>query len=375
MKRLVLVGAGHAHVQVLKDWAARPVAGVELVLVTPEPLAPYSGMVPGWLAGLYDFDEICIDVPPLAREAGAVLRLDRLVALDAERRRLTLAGGDTIEWDLLSLDVGSTLHPPTAPAASTVLGMRPLGTLQARWDDLLHSMQDRDDRRTIELVVAGGGAAGFESALATVARLRELRPGRAVRTRLYTAGASLLPNLAARARRLARDALHKAAIELVAGTALDDGAGGRRERGSDLAPVPGCDVLLWATGGRAHAWQASSGLAVDGGGFIAIDECLRSTSHSHVFASGDCAGWRTPLPKAGVHAVRMGPVLARNLKAALGAGSWRSHTPRRRHLALLSTADGRAIAAWGPFAFEGRLAWRWKDFIDRRFLRRFSAAA
>ncbi len=375
MKRLVLVGAGHAHVQVLKDWAARPVRGVELVLVTPEPLAPYSGMVPGWLAGLYAFDDICIDVPPLAREAGAKLRLDRLVGLDADRRRITLAGGDTIEWDVLSLDVGSTLHPPPAPAAAAVLGMRPLGTLQPRWDALLRSMRERDDHRPVELVVAGGGAAGFESALATVARLRELRPDRAVRTRLYDAAGSLLPNVAPRARRLAVEALAEAGVELVVGTALDDGRGAQRDGATAAEPVPICDVLLWATGGRAHAWQASSGLAVDGDGFIAIDERLRSTSHPRVFASGDCAAWRTPLPKAGVHAVRMGPVLVRNLKAALGAGPWRSHAPRRRHLALLSTADGRAIASWGPFAFEGRLAWRWKDFIDRRFLRRFSAAA
>lgn len=110
-----------------------------------------------------------------------------------------------------------------------------------------------------------------------------------------------------------------------------------------------------------------------------IDEQLRSVSHPQVFATGDCASWAgQALPKAGVHAVRMGPVLASNLRAALrapaAAGDLRVHRPQPRFLALLATGDGRAIASRGPFGAEGAWAWRWKHRIDRRFLKQFITA-
>ena len=142
----------------------------------------------------------------------------------------------------------------------------------------------------------------------------------------------------------------------------------------------GSDVVLWATGAEAHDWQRDpsrrGALAVDGEGFVRIDSQLRSVSHPQVFASGDCASWSDhALPKAGVHAVRMGSVLARNLRAALvgpaDAGPLEAYRPQRQFLALLATGDGRAIASRGVFGAEGAWAWRWKDRIDRRFLERF----
>ncbi|MDQ2928881.1 MAG: FAD-dependent oxidoreductase, partial [Pseudomonadota bacterium] len=134
------------------------------------------------------------------------------------------------------------------------------------------------------------------------------------------------------------------------------------------------DVVLWATGAEAHSWQRGCGLAVSDRGFIRIDERLRSCSHPQVHAVGDCAEWARPLPKAGVFAVRMGPVLSRNLRAALGAGTPVPYAPQRRYLALLATADGRAIASWGRWSLQGRWLWRWKDRIDRAFVGRFVIA-
>lgn len=109
MKRVILVGAGHAHAQVLRRWADHPLPGVELVMVSPVALAPYSGMVPGWLAGNYAFEEICIDVPALCAASGASFLRDELAALDAPRRRILLKSGVELDYDLLSLNVGSTL--------------------------------------------------------------------------------------------------------------------------------------------------------------------------------------------------------------------------------------------------------------------------
>jgi NADH dehydrogenase FAD-containing subunit len=143
--------------------------------------------------------------------------------------------------------------------------------------------------------------------------------------------------------------------------------------------APASDLVLWATGAEAHAWQRDperrGGLAVSKRGFIRIDPMLRSVSHPRVYAVGDCAEWASPLPKAGVYAVRMGPVLEHNLRAALGQGSARPYVPQHRFLALLATGDGHAIASRGRFGASGRWVWHWKDHIDRSFLRRFQRRA
>jgi len=370
MRRLVLVGAGHAHAQVLLAWRAAPVPGVELVLVSPTALAPYSGMVPGWLAGTYRFEDICIDVPALAAAAGARWLPGELAAVAPCQRRLVLDTGETLDYDLLSLNIGSTLVPPAAEG-SMLLPLRPLGLLQARWAPLLAGWAQGSGARPHTVTAVGGGAAGVEALLAVLARLRALQPAGPVLGRLVTRSATVLPGFAPAAVRAALRALARAGVAVHTGSDGTQDPGG----GGGGAGDGGHDLLLWATGAQAHAWQRDpdrrGGLAVGDSGFLRIDRQLRSVSHPEVFAAGDCAEWAVPLPKAGVYAVRMGPVLARNLCAALGQRRAADYTPQRRFLALLATADGRAIAARGGIGAEGRWVWRWKDHIDRGFLRRF----
>ncbi len=357
-RRVVLVGGGHAHAQVLADWTRRPVEGVELWLVSPESRSPYSGMVPGWLAGLYRYDEICIDIAALCARAMAVFIEDEATGIDPVRRSLTLRGGTSIDYDLLSLDVGSTLRPPVS-IEGIVLPLRPLSKLRERWSALVDELSNDAADAPLTLVGVGGGAAGFESLLALQARIAKARPQRPIEASLISRSATLLPGLA-------RGAVRRAARTLAGrGIAL------RTDFAFDAAATRSGDVLLWATGARPHEWPATCGLAIDTDGYIAVDRHLRSLSHPDVFASGDCAAWHRPLPKAGVYAVRMGPVLVRNLRAALGHGRMRSFRPQRRHLVLLSTADRRAIASWGPLSASGAWVWRWKDHVDRRFVARF----
>jgi pyridine nucleotide-disulfide oxidoreductase family protein len=365
VKRLVLAGAGHAHALVLRSLARQPMRGAEVVVVSPEPLAPYSGMVPGWLAGRYRFDEITIDFPALAAAAGAQWRQGALHALDPVRHRLHLDDGSMLDYDILSLNVGSTLEPPVADHAQ-VLALRPLSRLHRRYDALLERWAGDSGERPFVVTAVGGGAAGVEALLAVIERLRGLRADRPVQGRLVTRGTELLPGLAPAARRAAGRALARAGATVHLGS----GWCSRVDQGSDL--------VLWATGAEAHGWQRDparrGALAVDAQGFVRIDPQLRSVSHPAVFATGDCASWPGhPLPKAGVHAVRMGPVLARNLRAALGESSsgFTTHRPQRHVLALLASGHGRAIASRGPFGAEGAWAWRWKDRIDRRFLASF----
>jgi pyridine nucleotide-disulfide oxidoreductase family protein len=360
VKRLLLIGAGHAHAQVLKDWAATPLPGVEVTVVSPAPLAPYSGMVPGWLAGTYRYEQCCIDFAVLARAAGARFVAGEVVALDAIRRTVALADGGVLGYELLSLNIGSTLRPP-AIDGPLLLPLRPLARLRAAYETLLERLDD--DARPLSLTTVGGGAAGVEATLAVLARLRARRPGRALAARLVTRGDTLLPGMARSAARRAQAALERAGVRVQCGVAFDATA------------AAGDDLLLWATGAVAHPWPATSALACSDDGFVRVDPFLRSPSHPEVHAVGDCAAWAEPLPKAGVYAVRMGPLLSHNLRAALGHTTARAYVPQHRYLALLATADARAIAAWGPWSAEGAWAWRWKDRIDRGFIARFAPPA
>lgn len=367
MKRLVLAGAGHAHAQVLLEWARAPLPGVELLLVSPLAQAPYSGMVPGWLAGAYQFEETVIDFQALCVASGARWIPAEVAGLDPDARRLHLSTGESMDYDLLSLNVGSTLRPPPGEGAR-MLALRPLSLLPHAYGELLAAWAADRSNRCWTVTAVGGGAAGVESLLAVLTRLRRLRPGRAVLGSLVAEAADLLPGLSMPARRAASRALHRAGVTVQLGSRWCAAVG----RSSDL--------VLWATGAEAHDWQRDparrGALGVQAQGFVAIDPHLRSLSHPQVFAAGDCAHWACAaqtLPKSGVVAVRMGPVLARNLRRALQGQPLQTYRPQQHQLVLLATGDGRAIASRGGCGAAGRWAWHWKDAIDRSFIQRYAS--
>lgn len=365
-QRLVLVGAGHAHAQVLKAWAQTPRPEVDLVVVSPHALAPYSGMVPGWLSGVYRFNEIVIDFPRLCEQAGARWVSADLEGVDPQRQTLTLNNGECLRYDWLSLNVGSTGVPPSGMFRAQILPMRPLADLRDRYEALLSHWRSDTGDQPLRVVAVGGGAAGFESLLAVLRRLRYDRPDRVVQGSLMTRSLHVLPGYPAAARRAALRALREADVNVQLGAAWCDTVG------------QSSDLVLWATGAQPHAWQSDparrGGLAVSVEGYVKIDTHLRSVSHPNIFAVGDCAQWAQPLPKAGVFAVRMGPVLTHNLQAALAQRPMQSYEPQTSFLSLLATANGQAIASRGRWSLSGRWVWRLKDHIDRGFIRRFSAA-
>ena len=380
MKRLLLAGAGHAHAEVLKRLIATPIDNVEIVVVSPHALAPYSGMMPGWLAGTYRWEECCIAFAALAARAGARFVATDITALDADARSFTLADGTSLVADVASLNIGSTVvAPDPRDDGPAVIAMRPLAELASRSRPVFDAWAKKTDetRRTTNLVAVGGGPAGVETILAASARAASHDV--AVKGSLAFAGDALMPGLARGAARRAEAALTRAGIAIHSGFnarsfGIDEGmlttsAAGEviAEDGRKIA----ADIVFWATGAVAHRWPRVSGLAVDAHGFVAVDASLASRSHPWLFAAGDCAGFAPPLPKSGVYSVRMGPMLADNLRAELAGSARRAFHAQRRHLVLLNRADGAAIGAWGPLSFEGRWAWRWKDRIDRRFVERY----
>lgn len=388
VKDVVLVGGGHSHVTVLRRFGMDPVRGVRLTLISRDTEAPYSGMLPGLIAGHYEFDEAHIDLGPLCRFAGVRFFHDEVVGLDLDGKRVRCRDHPPVAWDLLSIDIGSSPGMEGVPGAREhVVPVKPIDRFWRHWTALEERCLERDGRA--EIAVVGGGAGGVELLLAVQFRLgRELEarglPPDAPGFVLATSSQEILPAHNRRTRRKFERILRERDVRLLTGhevvrvTPADRsrrGAGsGQGVRlhfsgGDDLQ----VDEVLWVTTAGAQAWPGRAGLDVDEAGFIRVDEELRSTSHPDVFAVGDISSSvRHPRPKAGVFAVRQGPPLTENLRRRLRGEPLRPFVPQRRHLGLISTGDRYAVASRSWWALEGAWVWRWKDWLDRRFVRKYN---
>jgi len=370
VKTLVLAGGGHAHVEVLRRFALDRPPGVRVVLISPDAHTPYSGMLPGLLAGHYSRDDCHVDLRPLCDRAGAAFAVTRVEGIDLTGRLVRCADGQTREFDALSLDVGSTPDLRSVPgAAEHSVPVKPVSGLLEVWRD----MEARCERRPagrLRLAVVGGGAGGAEVALAMRRRCRREDPRDEPEIAIVTNG--LLPGHSARARALVARALAGRRITLMDKRLVVRLSAG--EIHCALGERVPADLIVWATGAAAVPWVGQSGLACDDRGFAAVNDGLQSPSHPFVFAAGDVAAVTSgPVPKAGVFAVRQGPVLAANLRSYLAGEPLRPFRPQPRYLALISTGDGHAIASWGGLAWQGRWVWAWKDRIDRTFMRKYQA--
>jgi selenide, water dikinase len=364
---LVLVGGGHAHVHVLKRFGMRPTPGVRLTLITRDIETPYSGMLPGYVAGLYSFAECHIDLLRLARFAGARLIHDEAIGLDRARRQVLCRGHPPIRYDLVSLDIGSTPRLGDVPgAAEHTVSVKPIDQFGERWEALLERARDL---QSLRLALIGGGAGGVELALSAQHRLAELLKSPPEVTLVTREG--LLPSHNKRVRRRFARILAERGVRVVANNPIVRVEPGRLTA-ADGAEI-GFDEALWVTEAAGAPWLAETGLPLDQRGFVIIDETYRSPADAAVFAAGDIATMPNhPREKAGVYAVRAGPPLADNLRRALDGRKPRRAAPQRQALALIGTGDGHAVASRGPFAANGRSLWRLKDGIDRRWMRRYT---
>jgi selenide,water dikinase len=370
VKRLVLVGGGHAHLQILADLAARPLPGAEVALVSPSAWHHYSGMVPGFLQGRYAEADLTIDLASLAARAGVRLVDAMAERIDASGRTVD-AGGARLPFDVLSLDVGAAPAGLDVPGvrehAVTVRPMRQAVALRARIDALAAPAR----RGPVRVTVVGAGAGGVEVALAVHRRIREA--GSRPEVTLVETASHVLPDYEAPVRRRAADILARRGIAATLGSAVSrvDASAIEHTNGTRA----GADLVIWLAGAAGPALLAGSGLPLDPRGFLRVDATLRAANGAPVWGAGDCVTLADypETPKAGVYAVRQGPVLARNLRAALGEGSPATYVPQRTFLSLLNTADGKALLRWHGIVSHSRLAWWLKDRIDRRFVRRYRA--
>ena len=375
----MLVGGGHAHVEVIRRFGMKPETGVRLTLVSTPVDTPYSGMLPGYLAGHYGFDDGNIDLRRLCRFAGARLIVDRAAGIDRTANRVQLAGRPPLTYDLLSIDIGSVPETGEIAGAEHAIPLKPVPEFLTRWSEI-EALTDRQGGG-VRIVVVGAGVGGVEAAMALQNRIHNRFERFGIKEKNHTllpqftilsAAPEIMPGHAPGVRRRVLAALRRKGIAVETGATVATIEPGRVSCSSGRAFD--CDAAILITQGGPAPWLRETGLDVDMRGFLKVGPTLQSVSDEAVFAAGDCAAFESVvLPKSGVYAVRQGPVLAQNLRRAVRGEPLHPFRPQRRILALISLGGKRAVASKGAYAAEGDWVWRWKDRIDRRWMARYGA--
>jgi selenide,water dikinase len=374
IKELVLIGGGHSHVAVLKNFGMRPVPGLQITLITRDVHTPYSGMLPGYIAGHYSYDESHIDLRPLARFAKARLFHTSATFLDLENKQVICGDRPPVSYDVLSINTGSTPSQIEVPGAQQyALAVKPINQFLLGWEVLMLKVLER--KGDFKVVVVGAGAGGVEVALATQFHLQQLLREHSLNSEklhfnIITGSGSVLsthnPSVQRRFKRVLSEREIRVHQDCKANRVSENIID--LDNGESLY----ADAIIWATHASAPSWYKESGLAVDEQGFIKINDSLQSVSNQNVFAAGDVATVTNfPRPKSGVFAVRQGPPLYKNIKRALSNHTLLKHVPQISFLSLISTGDKCAIGSRGFLTFEGAWIWKLKDYIDREFMRKY----
>ncbi len=375
IKDLVLIGGGHSHLSVLKYFAMNPVPGLRLTLITRDLHTPYSGMLPGYIAGHYQYDEAHIDLRPLAQFAQARIYHAEVNDIDFENNHVICAGRPPIQFDFISINIGSkpgTLHIPGAD--NFAIPVKPIDHFLTQWNQLVDKITDATN--DFHLAVVGGGAGGVEMALATQYRLQQSLKQQnlsndLLKLDLYCDSDCILPTHNKQVQKRFNRILQQRNIKIHTNHRIREVQQNRLI--NDNGEQYPADAVLWVTNASAPSWLANAGLDVDAEGFISVNDTLQSTSHENVFAAGDIAAvLNHPRPKSGVFAVRQGPPLARNLERAVQNEPLKSFRPQKNFLGLISTGDQYAIASRSNWSLEGAWLWKIKDWIDRRFMDNFN---
>lgn len=379
---LVLLGGGHAHLEVLRRFAARPLRTARVTLVSMFGQHHYSSLVPAFLQGRRSEHEFAFDLRAICRTAGATFVEGCAESIDCAQRRVVVAGDSArvLSYHVLSIDVGSIpaglAIPGVREHAFTVRPMSKAVALGRRLDALIvtalahrASTTDGTESGDLPVCIIGAGAGGVEITLAVARRLRDagLRGPISLIDHAAAPLAGYAPPIQRRVARL----LTARGISLRLGQSVRavEATAVQLDDGSRCAAA----LTIWTTGAAAPPLLATSALATDEQGFLLVDETLRAVGDAHVFGAGDCIALRDHprLPRAGVFAVRQGPILAHNLRATLDGGRPRPFAPQRHFLAILDTGDGRALLRWREYSCHARWALALKHLIDVRFVRRY----
>ncbi|MBW2306354.1 MAG: FAD-dependent oxidoreductase [Deltaproteobacteria bacterium] len=366
-KHLIIVGGGHAHLTVLKKAGDFVERGHRVTLISSAPYHYYSGMGPGMLSGIYRPEEIRFHIKKMAEDRGVSFVEGNVVRVDPDRRILFLDSNDEIGYDIVSFNTGSEIPLESVTGRDEkMITVKPIENLhKAR-----RAVMDLIQTATPRLVVVGGGAAGLEIS-GNIWRLVHDLGGKAQIKLL--AGRRLLGRFPEKTRRLAMESLSARGIEVAEGAHL------RRFESGQAVMTDGrklyYDLLILALGVKPSSLFRDSGLPTGDDRGLLVNTHLQSVAYPEIFGGGDCISLESkPLNKVGVYAVRQNPVLYHNLMAALEGGNMEPFDPDRPYLLIFSLGDGRGIFWKKNWVWNGRLSFYLKDYIDRKFMRRFQVS-
>jgi pyridine nucleotide-disulfide oxidoreductase family protein len=375
-KKLLLIGGGHSHAIVLRSHLKNPLPNINVSLISENFDTPYSGMLPGHIAGFYNHEECHINLQHLTNLARAKLFIDRVINLDLNNNQVICENLPPIDFDILSIDIGSTPANITVPgAAEYAIAAKPVKILLSEWEKLCN--QIKEYQLPVYIGIVGGGTGGVELALAMQAKLGNQRE---LEIHLFNRDRNLMSSSHVSVQKLMKKCLLQRNIKLHLGETVSKLERKKEQRAKDkihLTCESGfnleCDRIFWVTEASAPQWLKTTGLTTDEKGFILVKNTLQSLSHPHIFASGDIATMiNHPRPKAGVFAVRQGKPLFNNLQRYILGKTLKNYIPQRDYLSLIGTGDGKAVANRGNFTLPpSRLLWLWKDWIDRKFMQQF----
>ncbi|MEH2206365.1 MAG: FAD-dependent oxidoreductase [Nostoc sp.] len=385
VKNLVLIGGGHSHAIVIKMFGIKPLTGVRLILITTASETAYSGMLPGHIAGFYSHNECHINLQPLANFAQVQLYIDTVVALDLKNNKVLCNNGLVVDFDVLSIDIGSTpAILSVSGAAEYAIAAKPVSQLLEHWYELITAVR-KNPQQPIRIAIVGGGAGGVELALSMQSRLHRIldetqQPIQNLEIHLFQRGQELMPNYHQSVRHQLQQILTGRGIKLHLGETAYKIAPKTHNEAKKVFEIKcesglivKCNKIFWVTQASAPEWLKNAGLGTDEQGFILVEDTLQSQTHPQVFASGDIATMvNHPRPKAGLFAVRQGKPLFENLQRILLGKPLKTYKPQKQYLSLIGTGDKRAIATRGTLTLPPhKLLWHYKDWIDRRFMERF----
>ena len=374
VKDLVLIGGGHSHVSVLRKFGMKPMDGLRITLITRDIHTPYSGMLPGYIAGHYDYDECHIDLGPLTRFVNGRLYHSEVTDIDLNNQLISVEGRPPVSYDLLSINTGSRPGVIDVPGAEKYsLVAKPIDIFLQRWEKLQQEVIS--SRGEFHITIVGGGAGGVELALSSQHKLKKLLvennddPDR-LKFSLLTQGNEILATHNQGVQNKFMRVLADRNINVLLNHSVS-------EIDQNFVWVKSedkmaTDAVIFVTNASAPEWPANSGLDVDAEGFIQVNKYLQSTSHPNVFAAGDVASLPDPRAKSGVFAVRQGPVLSTNLRSYATGKKLTSYRPQKNFLGLISTGNKYAVASRGNWSMQGEWLWDVKNWIDSRFMQKYN---
>lgn len=379
VKQLVLIGGGHSHLAVLKRFGMNPVPGLSLTLISRDIETPYSGSLPGHISGIYERDEIHIDLRPLAQFAGARLIQSEITRIDLEQKLIHCDGRPTIDFDLISLNIGSKPNAVLIPGAEKyAIGVKPIDQFLEHWEktrsDIVNNIAS--SKASYRFMIVGGGPASIELAFAVQQRIHGELGIKAYNNSplsigIVTADTGILKSHNSKVREFINSTLSVRRIEVLTEHEVVKFSEGEIHCNNER--VIEADTIIYATGASIPSWPQECGLAIGDDGFIEVNNFLQSTSHDFVFAAGDAATIKgEPRPKSGVYAVRQGKPLAENLERFATARNLKPYTPQKHALALINLGNKRAIASRNKLFLQGRMVWSLKNSIDTSFIKKYS---